>query len=113
MPTTDEMSDTLRRLLLRLSSILQAEGCIFLLYDEEQKSLLAQTPAQGLKDSDLQNFHLSASKGVCGSAFVSRKPLIENDAGKINESWISQFNIRNVIIYRLPPVLMGSKRRWD
>lgn len=101
MPTADEMSDTLHRLLLRLSSILQAEGCIFLLYNEEQKNLVAQTPAHGLTDSDLQDFALSASKGVCGSAFISRKPLIENDAGKINEGWISQFAIRNLIIYPL------------
>ena len=101
MPTADETSDTLRRLLLRLSSILQAEGCVFLLYDEEHKSLLAQTPAQGLADEQLVNFSLSASKGVCGSAFVSRKPLIENDATNIRESWISQWNVRNLIIYPL------------
>lgn len=101
MPTADEMSDTLRRLLLRLSSILQAEGCVFLLYDEEQRTLVAQTPAQGLNDSQITNFSLSAIKGVCGSAFVSRKPLIENDASKINENWISQWNVHNLIIYPL------------
>jgi len=101
MPTADEMSDTLRRLLLRLSSILQAEGCVFMLYDEEGKSLVAQSPAQGLDDNQLNDFELSASKGVCGSVFVSRKPLIENDAGKIKEHWISQWNVRNLIIYPL------------
>ena len=74
---------------------------MFLLYDDEQKSLIAQTPAHGINDSDLQDFRLSASKGVCGSTFVSRKPLIENDASKINESWISQFRVRNFIIYPL------------
>jgi hypothetical protein len=72
MPTADEMSDTLRRLLLRLSSILQAEGCVFLLYDEEHKSLVAQTPAQGLEDEQLHSFELSASNGICGGSFVSR-----------------------------------------
>ncbi|MEO6907695.1 MAG: ATP-binding protein [Abditibacteriaceae bacterium] len=105
MPTSDEMSDTLRRLLLRLASILQAESCAFLLYDEEQKALVAQPPAHGLTNDQLSAFKLSANKGICGSAFVSRKPLIENDTSKINESWIALWNVRNLIIY---PLTTGS-----
>lgn len=101
MPTADEMGDTLRRLLLRLSSILQAEGCLFLLYDEEQKALVAQAPAQGLEDEELHSFQLSASKGICGSVFVSRKPLIQNDVSGLTESWVAKWNVRNFIVYPL------------
>jgi len=101
MPTADEMSDTLHRLLLRLSSIVRAEGCLFLLYDDNAKTLVAQSPAHGLEDDQIESFETSASKGLFGSVFVSRKPLIQNDIQGLSESWISQWGIRNFIIFPL------------
>lgn len=101
MPSADEMSDTLHRLLLRLSSILHAEGCVFLLYDPKTKNLVAQPPAFGLDDAMLDSFELSSTKGISGSVFVSRKPLIQNDVSELNENWLAAWKVRNFIAYPL------------
>ena len=75
-----ELEETLRRLVVRISMILQSEKCVFMLYDEELEELRAYTPAYGLADEDVRKLRISASQGISGEVFRSQKPVIIYDA---------------------------------
>jgi len=75
-----ELEETLKRMVQKISMVLQAEKCVFMLYDEDSGELRASTPAIGLTDQDIRQFRVPATSGVSGEVFRDQKPIILYDA---------------------------------
>ena len=75
-----ELEETLRRLVGRVVMILQAEKCVFMVYDKEAGELVAKKPALGFTDEQVKSFRVRATEGVSGKVFRERKPYIMYDA---------------------------------
>ena len=75
-----ELEETLKRLVARISMILQAEKCVFMLYDQDSGELQAAKPAIGLTDDQIKLFRVPATQGISGEVFREQKPLILYDA---------------------------------
>ncbi|MGQ9454845.1 MAG: ATP-binding protein [Armatimonadota bacterium] len=80
-PTTpSEVEETLKKMVYRIASMLQAEKCVFMLYDEETGELQATKPAIGLTDEEIKLFRVPATAGISGEVFREQKPIILYDA---------------------------------
>ena len=75
-----ELEETLRRLVTRISMILQAEKCVFMLYDKDSGELHSAKPAVGLDDEQIKLFRVPATQGISGEVFRDQKPVILYDA---------------------------------
>jgi len=75
-----ELEETLKRLVVRIASILQAEKCVFLLLDKERGELVATKPAFGLTNEEIKRFRVRATQGISGQVFREGKPVILYDA---------------------------------
>ncbi len=93
-----ELEETLKRLVTRISMILQAEKCVFMLFDHDSGELQAAKPAIGLSDEQIRMFHVPATQGVSGEVFREQKPIIlydaMNDARTLKES-VGMLNVTN------------------
>lgn len=78
--TPTEVEETLKRLVSKISMILQAEKCVFMLYDEDTGELQAAKPAVGLTDEEIKQFRVPATQGISGEVFREQKPIILYDA---------------------------------
>lgn len=80
-PTTPtEVEETLKKLIFRMAGMLQAEKCVFMLYDEDSGELQATKPAVGLTDEEVRLFRVPATTGISGEVFREQKPIILYDA---------------------------------
>lgn len=77
-----ELEDTLKRLVMRISMILQAEKCVFMLYDKDSGELQATTPAFGIPLEQVRLFKVHADRGVSGEVFKELRPVIVHDAAR-------------------------------
>lgn len=75
-----ELEETLKRLVGKISMILQAEKCVFMLYDQDSGELQASKPAVGLEDDQIRVFRVPATQGISGEVFRDQKPIILYDA---------------------------------
>lgn len=75
-----ELEETLNRLVFRVAMILQAEKCVFMLYDKDSGELVASRPAFGLSDEEVRNFRVRATHGISGEVFREQRPVILYDA---------------------------------
>lgn len=75
-----EFEETLKRLVHRIAMILQAEKCVFMLFDREAGELYAVRPAFGLTDEEVKSFRVRATQGISGEVFRSSQPVIFHDA---------------------------------
>lgn len=75
-----ELEETLKRLVFRVAMILQAEKCVFMLFDKDTGELQATKPAFGLADDEVRKFHVRATQGISGEVFRDLKPVILYDA---------------------------------
>ncbi len=75
-----ELEETLKRLVARISMILQAEKCVFMLFDGDAGELVAAKPAVGLTDEQIKTFRVRATEGISGEVFRDQKPIILYDA---------------------------------
>jgi PAS domain S-box-containing protein len=75
-----ELEETLRRLVTKAGMILQAEKCVFMLFDKEDGELYATKPALGLDDTQIKRFRVRATQGVSGQVFRSGEPYVIDDA---------------------------------
>jgi len=75
-----EFEETLKRLVHRIAMILQAEKCVFMLFDRETGELYAVRPAFGLTDDEIRSFRVRATQGISGEVFRSSQPIIFHDA---------------------------------
>lgn len=92
------VEETLKVLVTKIASILQAEKCVFMLFDRETGMLEASKPAFGLTDEEIKQFKVRATQGVSGQVFRENKPAILYDAisdeRTVKES-VALLNIRN------------------
>ncbi len=75
-----ELEETLKRLVFRIAMILQAEKCVFMLFDKDSGELVAAKPALGLSDDEIKKFRVRATQGISGEVFREQKPVILYDA---------------------------------
>ncbi len=74
-----ELERILSRLIKKIGMIVQAEKCVFMLYDPDAKELVAQKPALGLTDEQVEQFREPPTDGFSGTVFSTGKPLIIKD----------------------------------
>jgi len=75
-----ELEATLKRLVHKIGMILQAEKCVFMLYNNETGELVASKPALGLTDEQVKAFRVRATQGISGEVFREQKEIILYDA---------------------------------
>jgi two-component system phosphate regulon sensor histidine kinase PhoR len=75
-----QLEKTLSRQVKKVAMILQAEKCVFMLYDRETEELVAQQPAIGLTDEHVKALHVRATQGISGQVYREAKPIILEDA---------------------------------
>lgn len=75
-----EFEETLKRLVVRVAMILQAERCCFLLLDRDTGDLVGTPPAFGFEESDVKALRVRATDGISGLVFRTGKPEIVEDA---------------------------------
>lgn len=107
--TAPELEQTLGRLVRKIAMILQAEKCVFMLYDPETNELVARKPALGLTDDQVALFRVRASAGVSGEAFREGGPVAVDDAYEdprtVKEN-VVLLNIRNILCV---PLIMEKR----
>ncbi|MCC6483746.1 MAG: PAS domain S-box protein [Armatimonadetes bacterium] len=93
-----ELEEILNRMNSRISMMLQAEKCVFMLFDKESGELVATKPALGLTDEELKRFRVRATTGISGQVFRESKPEIlydaVNDPRTLKEN-VALLNVRN------------------
>lgn len=75
-----ELEETLRRLVTRIAAILQAEKCVFMLYNKDDDVLSAAKPALGFTDEEIKKFKVPATQGLSGQVYKQNKSIILYDA---------------------------------
>lgn len=96
--TTEELRETLKRLVTKIAMILQAEKCVIKLYDKETGELVAQPPAFGMTDEEVRVYRTRATQGVSGEAFMSGQPIVVNDAlsdPRTSKEFVGLLGVRN------------------
>ena len=92
-PTAElsELEEALKRLVARIAMILQAEKCVFMIFDPETGELFGEKPALGFSDEDLKKLRVRATQGVSGEVFRENKPIILYDA--VNDERTAKENV--------------------
>ena len=104
LPSAAELEQTLQRLMRRVSMLVQAEKCVFLLHDSERHELAARPPALGISREQLRALRLPVDQGVASQAFRKGEALVVEDIGTLSESdaaWAKNLEARNLIAYPL------------
>jgi PAS domain S-box-containing protein len=92
-----ELEETLKRLVFRIAMILQAEKCVFMLFDKDEGELVATRPALGLNDEQVRAFRVRATQGISGEVFRDQRPVILYDA--VNDPRTVKENVGLLGIY--------------
>lgn len=97
-PPISELEVMLNRFVRTTAMMLQAEKCVFMLFDKETGELYATKPALGLTDDEIRRFRVRAKDGISGQVFRDNKPevLYEaiNDPRTLKEN-VALLNVRN------------------
>ena len=104
LPSAAELEQTLQRLMRRVSMLVQAEKCVFLLHDRERHELVARPPALGFSREQLRALRLPVDKGVASQAFQQGEAVVIEEAAKFGETdaqWAKGLEARNLIAYPL------------
>ncbi|MDF2439789.1 MAG: two-component system, OmpR family, phosphate regulon sensor histidine kinase PhoR, partial [Abditibacteriota bacterium] len=104
MPSSDDLEQTLQRLVRRVAMLMQAEKCVFLLHDRERGELVARRPALGLNAEEVRTLKVPLGSGISGRAFASGEPVIIHDTAELEEcdqAWIKRVDAHNLIAYPL------------
>ncbi len=75
-----ELDETMKKLIARISMILQAEKCLVLIPDEDGNWLSAIKPAIGFSDEDVKNYRISILDTLSGEVFRENKSVVFEDA---------------------------------
>ena len=86
-----EVEETLSRLVTKIRNMMQADKCVFMLYDGDSGELQAVKPAAGLTDTEVKQFRVSATNGISGEVFRDQKPIILYDA--VNDPRTTKENV--------------------
>jgi signal transduction histidine kinase len=97
-----EFEETLKRLVQRVSMILQAEKCAIMILDKENNELAAKSPAFGINESDLKSMRIGMDSGLPGKVFRDGAPAIFSDAGSaLGADIAASLGIRNGVLVPL------------
>ena len=104
LPSSDDLEQTLQRLVRRVAMLMQAEKCVFLLHDRERDLLVARRPALGLSVAELRLLRVPAQSALATSVFASGEPALLSDisgqdAG--DQAWLKRLDARSVVVYPL------------
>ena len=98
--TAAELESTLRWFLRRVGMILQAEKAALMLYEPETGEIVAQWPALGLTQDEVDIFRVRATQGISGQVFREGRPIITDDAATdprtVKEN-VALLHIRNAL----------------
>lgn len=75
-----ELDTTLRRLVQRISMILQAEKVLMMFFDREAGELIGIPPTYGIDEDLLRSVRVRATHGISGQVFREGHPAIFHDA---------------------------------
>ena len=104
LPSAAELEQTLQRLMRRVSMLVQAEKCVFLLHDRERSELVARPPALGFSREQLRALRLPLDAGVAAQAFRGGEAVVVEDVNAFSENdaaWARHLEARNLIAYPL------------
>jgi two-component system phosphate regulon sensor histidine kinase PhoR len=104
LPSSDDLEQTLQRLVRRVAMLMQAEKCVFLLHDRERRMLVARRPALGLTPEELRTLKVPVTGGLSGTAFASGEPVVVQDTSSLeaaDQKWLQRLDVRNLIVYPL------------
>ena len=104
LPSAAELEQTLQRLMRRVSMLVQAEKCVFLLHDRERDELVARPPAVGFSREQLRSMRLSRLEGVAARAFSDGEPVVVDEISSLSltdQAWARRIDVRNLIAYPL------------
>jgi PAS domain S-box-containing protein len=104
LPSAAELEQTLQRLMRRVSMLVQAEKCVFLLHDRERSELVARPPALGFSRDQLRSLRLSVNEGVAAKAFERGEAIVVSNTAaleSIDKVWVKSLDARNLIAYPL------------
>ncbi|BCM91161.1 alkaline phosphatase synthesis sensor protein PhoR [Abditibacteriota bacterium] len=104
LPSAAELEQTLQRLMRRVSMLVQAEKCVFLLHDRERDELVARPPAVGFSREQLRALRLSREEGVAARAFKEGEPVVVDSTAALptfDQAWARRIDARNLIAYPL------------
>jgi PAS domain S-box-containing protein len=91
-----ELDSTLRRLVQRISMILQADKILMMFYDRETGELMGIPPAFGIDENLLGMVRMRATQGVSGEVFREGRPTIFHDAVSDERTMGDPFGILHV-----------------
>ncbi|MFZ4782220.1 MAG: ATP-binding protein [Armatimonadaceae bacterium] len=97
-PEINEIEETLRRLMTRIGMIVQGTKCLLMVHDPETNDLIAERPALGLDESNLDGLRIATTDGLSGHVFTSGAPAIMYDAVTDefgSKEIFSQIGVRN------------------
>lgn len=77
-----DLEATLKSVVTKTAMILQAEKCIFMLFNDETGELVASKPAFGVADEQIKAFRVRATQGISGEVFRDQREIITYDATK-------------------------------
>ncbi len=104
LPSAAELEQTLQRLMRRVSMLVQAEKCVFLLHDRERDELVARPPAVGFSREQLRSLRLSRVEGIAARAFAGGEPVVVDETTSLSApdaAWTRRIDARNLIAYPL------------
>jgi Signal transduction histidine kinase len=97
-----EFEETLKRLVQRVSMILQAEKCAIMILDKENNQLVAKNPAFGIPDEDVKNLRIGLDIGLPGMVFKDGKAAIFTDSrDALGDDVKDLLHIRNGVLVPL------------
>ncbi len=100
-PSLSEFEETLKRLVDRVTRILQAEKCVFLLHDPTSGTLYATEPALGFTREQLHSMERRvAEDGFSSEVFRTNTPVILFDAAydpRAAADGLVQYGIKNAV----------------
>ncbi|MBW3637084.1 MAG: GAF domain-containing protein [Armatimonadetes bacterium] len=104
LPSAAELEQTLQRLMRRVSMLVQAEKCVFLLHDRDRNELVARPPALGFSREQLRALRVPLDCGLATRAFSEREPMVVADIAELEatgQPWVRALDARNLIAYPL------------
>lgn len=108
-----EVRSAVARQLRNVAKLLQAETCLYLLFDG-QAELSAQRPALGISEEQLAAFKTTVNRGVSGEAFRTRKAILVADMAAdelAGEEKLGEIGARNGICVPLMVQIRDEENR--
>lgn len=93
-----EFEETLKRLVVRVAMILQAERCCFLLLDRDTGDLAGTPPAFGFSEEELKSLRVKSTEGISGLVFRTGKPEIVDEMSsdpRALQELVDTYGLRN------------------